>query len=122
MLFAQLAPVVEGGASSKVLEIAERFGFPVILLAAIGYFMVKVLWPFHARQYEALGSAREIELKAFIEGIEVTRREYLAAVETARREYLATNSANVAVFAELLKTLRDLTEEVAAVRQQRLGH
>ena len=51
------------------IEIAGKFGIPVVMLGMLGYFLLKHVWPFVTRQIEAAQAERKIEVDKFVETI-----------------------------------------------------
>lgn len=58
------------------VELGKSFGIPVLLLAAVGYFGVKSLWPFIKGQVEAAQNEGKKEREAFLEALERRDQEF----------------------------------------------
>lgn len=51
------------------INIASTFGIPVVIIAAIGWFLVNHVWPFVTNQITSLNSERREERKEFLEAL-----------------------------------------------------
>jgi hypothetical protein len=100
--------VVDNSTWGRVETFTDHFGIPFVLLIATGYFMVRILWPFLALQFDKVQAAREAELKTFLNTVEAARHDYLDAL--GKRDE---------AFKPLIATLNELSAEVRAVRISR---
>lgn len=58
------------------LEFGKTFGIPVLMLAAIGWFGAKSLWPFIKGQVEAAQAEGKKEREAFLVALERRDQEF----------------------------------------------
>lgn len=70
------------------IDVAGKFGIPVVMLALLAYFLARHVWPFVTSQIEDAKVQRKAEVEKFVETIRM--RDVLMA-ETQRETMRALN-------------------------------
>jgi hypothetical protein len=81
------------GQMDQWIDVASKFGLPVMMLLGAAYFLLKHVWPFVTRQIEEAHAQRKEEIAKFVETIRARdvlmaedRRQHLKALETLTNE------------------------------------
>lgn len=84
-------------------DIAGRFGIPVVIIAAVGWFLYKKVWPFVTEQITEAQAQRKLEVERFVETIRA--RDTLMG--EMQREHLKALTTMAAEFTGEMRALRD---------------
>lgn len=86
--------------ATEWIQVGQAFGLPVLMLAAIGWFLVKHVWPFVTRQVEDAQRVQTLSRNEFLAALDKIqeahskeRLGFLEAMERRDREFerLATS-------------------------------
>lgn len=78
------------------IDVAGKFGIPVVMLALLAYFLARHVWPFVTSQIEDAKTQRKAEIEKFVDAIRArdvlmaeSQREHLKALEAMTAEIRA---------------------------------